>query len=574
MSERPEEQPERDELPEVAVAPRRGVSIVWLIPVIAGLIALWLGYTTIMEQGPTVFITFKTAEGLEAGKTKVKYRDVEVGQVEDVEIAEDASHVIVTASLIKGTEPHLTENTRFWVVRPRLGAGGISGLSTLVSGAHIEIEVVDIESGLGDPKRTFTGLEVPPVVLAYEPGRRFLLRADSLGSVGPGSPIHFRGLDVGEVLGYELAEDGRGVKIHAFIKEPHYGLVREESRFWNASGIEVSVGADGVKISTTSLQALLTGGIAFETPFSGASTGPAEEGTVFRLYDDLASVSEAAYTEKTPYVAYFDGSVRGLQVGAPVEFRGIRVGSVTDVALEINQVTTDIRVSVTFQIEPQRVNVLDVTGAKTKERGDPYENMADLVERGLRAQLESGSLLTGQLVVELAFHPDSPAAELRTKGRYPEIPTVPSDLEEIRQSVEQVLANIANLPLEALVEDLRRTIQNADRLIASPELMQSVVSLNKTLDDIQGLVRNIDGKAAPVLTSIEDASEAAEAALLQAKTTLVSADGFVGEKSAVRYDLSQLMKELTEAARSIRFLTDYLEQHPEALIRGKAGTGD
>ena len=576
MSERPEEPPERDELPEAAVAPSRGVSIVWLIPVVAGLIALWLGFTTIMEQGPTITITFNTAAGVEAGKTKIKFRDIEVGLVENVAIAEDGSQVIVTASLIKEAESHLTEYTRFWVVRPRLGVAGVSGLDTLFSGAYIEIELKlkDGESEPGAPRRAFTGLEVPPVVLSYEPGRQFLLRADSRGSLSLGSPIYYRGLEVGEVLGYELADDDWGVQIHIFIKEPHNRLVREESRFWNVSGIDVSVGADGVKFSTASLQALLAGGIAFETPISGASTGPAEEGTVFRLYDDLTGVSEATYTEKAPYVAYFDGSVRGLQVGSPVEFRGIRVGSVTDVALEINQGTTEIRVSVTFQIEPQRVNVLDVTGAKTKERGDPYENMAELVERGLRAQLESGSLLTGQLVVVLAFHPDSPAAELRTKGKYPEIPTVPSDLEEIRRSVEQVLANIASLPLEGLVADLRQAIQNADRLIASPELMQSVVSLNKTLDDIQVLVRNVDGKGVPMLASIHDTSQAAKAALLQAKSTLVSADGFVGEKSEVRYDLSVLMKELTEAARSIRFLTEYLERHPEALIRGKAGTGD
>ncbi len=564
MSEQVDSPPEPDELPEVDVKARRGLSIVWLIPLVAAVIAAWLAYTTITAQGPTVTITFVTANGLEAGKTKVKYRDVEVGQVEEVEIARDGSHIIVTASLKKGAEPHLTDGTKFWVVRPRLSAGGVSGLGTLVSGSYIEVE-----PGSGAPARSFTGLELPPVVRAYEAGRKFLLQSDKLGSLNPGSPIYYRGIDVGQVLGYELAGEGQGVTIHIFVKEPHFRLVQENSRFWNASGIEISVGADGFSVSTTSLETLLAGGIAFDTPVSAASAEPAPEGAKFRLFDDLASVSEATYTEKVAYLAYFDGSVRGLKVGAPVEFKGIRVGSVTDVRLEIDRGTTAVRIPVTFQIEPQRVHVVD-----GEVESEPYQVMARLVRRGLRAQLQSGSLLTGQLLVELDFHPESPQAELRTKGKYPEIPSVPSDLEAITRSVEQVLAKLGGLPLEGLVEDLRRTVQDVDRLVASPEIKQTVVSLNQTLTDLQALIRNVDRGAGPLLASVADTSKAAEAALLQAKTTLVSADGFVGERSEVRHDLSKLLQELSDAARSIRFLADYLEQHPEALIRGKTGLGD
>jgi len=219
---------------------------------------------------------------------------------------------------------------------------------------------------------------------------------------------------------------------------------------------------------------------------------------------------------------------------------------------------------VTFQIEPQRVHVVN-----SEEESEPHEVMARLVKRGLRAQLQTGSLLTGQLLVELDFHPESPPAELKTKGKYPEVPTVPSELEEITQSVEQVLAKIAGLPLEGLVEDLRSTIQDADRLIASPEIMETVVSLNQTLLDMQQLVRHVDAEAVPLLASVEKTSQTAQATLLQAKTALVTADGLMGQDSEIRYDLGRLLQELTETARSIRFLTDYLEQHPEALIQGK-----
>ena len=564
MSEQADRPTERDELPEVAVQARRGVSIVWLIPLVAVVIAAWLAFTTIMAQGPSITITFLTAEGLEAGKTRVKFRDVDIGLVEEVRIAEDASHIVVIASLAKGAEPHLTAGTKFWVVRPRLSAGGVTGLSTLVSGSHIEVE-----PGTGAATRQFTGVEVPPVVRVYEAGRKFVLRSDRLGSLNAGSPIYYRGIKVGQVLGYQLEEESRGVTIHIFVKEPHIRLVRDNSRFWNASGIDVSVGADGFTVSTASLEAILAGGIAFDSPASATSIEPAEEGTTFKLFDDLASVGEAAYTEKTPYVAYFDGSVRGLQVGAPVEFRGIRIGSVTDVALEIDRESTSVRIPVTFQIEPQRVNVVGVAAEASQGQRGGHERMARLVESGLRAQLQRGNLLTGQLVVGLDFHPDSPPAELRLKDRYPEFPTVPSDLEAITRSVDQVLAKIADLPLESLVEDLRQTVRDADQLISSPEVLQAVTSLNQTLTDMQTLIRNVDGRAGPLLTSVADTSKAAEAALLQAKTTLISADGVLGESSEVRYDLGRMLHELSEAARSVRVLADYLERHPEALIQGK-----
>ncbi len=545
MSEQNQASPERDEVPEVAVAQRRGISIVWLIPLVAGAIAVWLGYKTISEQGPTVTITFQTGEGLVAGKTKVKYRDVEVGTVDEVTISQDAQTIIVTASLAKGSDEFITDGTKFWVVRPRLGLGGVSGLGTLVSGAYIAIE-----PGPGVQTRSFTGLEVPPVVPGFEEGREFVLRSETLGSLNPGSPIHYRGINVGEVLRYELAGEGRGLDIHIFVKSPHYDLVRMNSRFWNASGINVSVGADGFNVTTASMAAVLAGGVTFDTPASAQEVEPAPEGTVFKLFKDLASVSEATYTEKEPYVSYFDGSVRGLQVGAPVEFRGIRIGTVTDVGLEINRRTMNVRIPVTFQIEPQRFQLTDVTGAMmTDPNADPYAETARLVKLGLRAQLQSGSLLTGQLLVALDFHPKAPEAELRTKGRYPEIPTVPSNLEQITQSVEQVLGKVAALPLDELIADLRTTLKSA----------------NQTLTVAQSLVSNVNGNVGPLLVSLQETSKAAE-------KTLVSAEGAIGDESDLRYELSVLLQELTETARSIRFLTDYLEQHPEALLTGKGGS--
>ena len=292
MRDKPSEL-DQDDVPEAAVKERRRFSIVWLIPLVAGAIGIWLAYVTISEQGPTITMTFKTAEGLEAGKTKIKYKDVEVGRVEEVELSEDFSHIVVTAQMDKSAAHYMNEGTRFWIVRPRIGLGGVSGLGTLVSGSYVELE-----PGEGTSTTSFTGLEEPPPITSDVPGRRFVLRATELGSVARGSPLYFRGIEVGKVLSHQLADDDRTLMIDFFVNAPHDRLVEAESRFWNASGLRVSMSAEGVDVRTESLQALAIGGIAFDTPADVRSDTPAEEGHVFHLYDSFRSVSEAAYTEK------------------------------------------------------------------------------------------------------------------------------------------------------------------------------------------------------------------------------------------------------------------------------------
>ncbi|MDH3664878.1 MAG: MlaD family protein, partial [Alphaproteobacteria bacterium] len=319
--------PEHD-LPTPTERQRRGVSMVWIIPLVAAAIAAWLAFVALSERGPTVSISFKTAEGLEAGKTKVKYKDVDVGLVTEVTLSEDLSHIVVTAEMAKGAEAHMNDGTRFWIVRPRVGAGGVSGLSTLVSGAYVEID-----PGEGEPESTFVGLEEPPLIDSDVAGREFVLRTDTLSSISRGSPIQFRGLDVGEILGYELDEDGQGVSLHAFVQEPYDRLVSERTRFWNTSGISLELSADGINASTGSLQSLLVGGIAFDTPLTSTVEEAAAPGTAFPLYDSFKSLTEAAFVKTVPFLVHFDGSVRGLRVNAPVEFRGMKVGRVADVRL-------------------------------------------------------------------------------------------------------------------------------------------------------------------------------------------------------------------------------------------------
>lgn len=539
--------PEVDDVPEVEVGARRGFSIVWLIPLVAGAIALWLGYSTLREQGPIITISFKNAEGLEVDKTKVKYKDIEVGLVEEVAISEDLSHIVVTARMHKEAEPYMSEGTRFWIVRPRVGVGGVSGLGTLVSGAYI-----GLDPGGGGPAREFLGLEEPPPIRSDVAGRRFVLQAEKLGSVSRGSPLYYRDIEAGQVLGYSLADDKESLVIDLFVNAPHDQLVRANSRFWNASGFDVSFGADGVNVSVESLQALLAGGIAFDTPAIGRPGEAAAEGTTFWLFDSLRSVTESAYTLKVPFLVYFDGSVRGLRPGAPVEFRGMKIGSVTNVQLEVDADDT-IRIPVTIAIEPERISFAD--GGDPGER--PYENMAKLVERGLRAQLKSGNLVTGELLVDLDFHPDSALATPEQSGTYPVIPSVPTELEVLTASITGVLSELAALPLADLVADLRRTVQGVEVLVASPDTKETVAALNRSATQLEALLSSLEQRVGPLLG--------------RAESTLASTEGLVGDNSQLRYDVAALVKELTGAARSIRVFADYLERHPEALIRGKAG---
>jgi paraquat-inducible protein B len=527
--------------PEAIVKTKKSFSfsLVWLVPVVAALIGGWLVYKALSEKGPTITITFETAEGLEAGKTKIKYKEVEVGQVESITLGEDGSHVIVTAEMVKGTEEHLTENTRFWVVRARVAAGVATGLGTLFAGAHIAL---DLGEPGGEPTLSFKGLEIPPVVTTGLPGRHFLLKAARLGSLDVGSPIYYRQIKVGQVVAYEMVEGGEAVDFKIFIHAPYHEYVRENSRFWNASGVDISVDASGIKVNTESLVSMLIGGIAFDTPASLEPAGPAEKNATFELYESREQVSEEAYIRERPWLLYFDGSVRGLAVGAPVELQGIKIGEVADIRLEFDWEKLAFRIPVMIETEPGRINFV---GRKTV---DEKRGMDILVEKGLRAQLKTGSLLTGQLLVSLDFHEDVPPAKINWDGKYPELPTIPTPMEEITSGVTRIVEKLDTIPLEQIGKDLQKTMAN----------------LSKTTADLQKLVQKLDANVAP----------AATATLEQAQTTLITVDRLLKAESPTGYELKRALGELAEAARNISILADYFERHPESLIFGKDASNE
>jgi len=524
--------------PEAVVKVRKQFSIVWVVPLVALLIGGWLAFKAISEKGPTITITFKTAEGLEAGKTKIKYKDVEVGQVQSIDLTEGGSDVTVTAELRKSAEPHLTENTRFWVERARIGAGGASGLGTLFAGAYIG---VDIGKPGGKPARSFKGLELPPVITTGLPGSHFTLQAEKLGSLDIGSPIYYRQIKVGQVVAYELGKNGKHVDIKIFIDAPHHGDIFENTRFWNASGLDVAVDASGIRINTQSFLTMMIGGIAYDTPANLEPGAPAQEGATFKLYASREKIFEKAYVERKPWLLYFDGSVRGLAVGAPVELQGIQIGEVTDITLEFDREKLAFRIPVLIELEPERIKFIG--GERALSTAERKRGMDILVARGLRAQLKTGSLLTGQLLIGLDFHSEAAPAKINWDGRYPELPTIPTPMEEITSGVTRIVEKFDKIPLEQIGKDLQQTMAN----------------LSKTTANLQTLVQKLDANVAPAATDT----------LKQAQTTLIKVDRLLNADSPTGHELKRALAELADAARNISILMDYLERHPDSVIFGK-----
>lgn len=545
------EDPPLEGLPEGEAFTRGRLSIVWLIPVLALLVGGWLGYKTWTERGPTINISFKAAAGLQVGKTLIKFKDVEIGKVTAIRVAEDLKSVLVTAALVAGTERWLTRGTRFWIARPRVAAGRVSGLDTLLSGAFIEMDPV-IE---GKRERDFAGLEEPPLFKTDEPGKRFKLRSEGGGVVSTGTPIYYRSQQVGQVVSSRLDDEGKAIEIEVFVAAPHDRLVRTNTRFWNISGLDLTLDANGIRLNSESFMTMLLGGVTFATPATiDEESLEAPEGETFRLYANQDEAHAQAYETKKRYLLFFDGSVRGLSIGAPVLLRGIEIGKVLDVQLDFDIENFTFEIPVLIEIEPERVNIKG-----NADEVDYDQSIEQLVAAGLRGQLQTGSLVTGQLYVELGFHPHAPPATVTERGGFKVVPTVPASLEAVAAKVNDLLDTLGGLPLKEIAHNVLGTVEGTNRLVNSNEVSGSLAELQRLLAQTNGTLDKIDRQVVP---------EAA-AALSQARGTLRTAQELVARDSIIIGEAERLLRELSTAARSVKGLADYLERHPEALIKGK-----
>ena len=549
--------PAPEDVPSPQASQWAGLPWVWAVPIVALLIAGWLGYRALIERGPTITISFQSAEGIEADRTAVRYKDVDLGRVIKVGLSPDHSRAMVTARMTREAEPLLRADTTFWVVRPRFGLSGISGLTTVLSGPYIGMLPGKGQAGAS----AFTGVEIPPPKEGLVGGQSYTLIANRLSEISDGSPIYFHGVQVGEVTSHELSDrDGR-VALHIFIYAPHPALIHPLSRFWVASGLDVSIGAQGVRIATAPLLTILSGGIVFDTPDNELGAKPSPPGSKFFLFADQKAADEAAEPTRVSYRLRFPGSLRGVDVGTPVELLGRPVGQVTAIRLEYDPATDAIRVPVTIEVAPHRIKVAgEHLDTAVKDPTAATNRMfTDLIAKGLRAQLVGANLLTSQRVIALDFVPGAPPAELVRTEPYPELPTVEgSGIEQITSSASRLMDKLAALPLDQLVEQIRRMIGHADGLVGSPDAKRSLHNLDLTLANAAQLTRTADVQVGPLLQRLNSAAE-------QLRGTLM----VIGNNPAAGNDLARTLGELKDAARSIRVLADYLERHPESLLRGK-----
>jgi len=534
---------------------RHRVSIVWLIPAIAAAAAAWLAWQALAARGPVITIIFSNAAGLEVGKTKVEHNNLELGLIQSLEPTADFAHVLATVQMDKSAEGHLGRDTRFWVVRPRLSVEGISGLSTLISGAYVELD-----PGQGPAANQFAALDEPPVISGNEPGRTFTLQATRVGSAAQGDPIYYRGVKVGQVLGDDLSNADNGVTVRAFVRAPYDQLVREGTRFWNASGVTVTVGSDGLKIRSESLLAMLAGGIDFDVPAGGEPGVVAKPDASFTLYDDAGAANDAVYIRKARFLLHFSGSVENLKPGNEVRMQGMRIGQVADVHMEFDAATDRVSVPVVIEIEADRVKLLHdlATPSDFEQRADA--TFGRFVARGLRARLTSASLVTGQKVVDLDFVRDAPEMKMRRDGEYPEIPTIATD------DLDTVIASANDL-----LGSLQVTVTKLNGIVSSPAVMRSVHSLDSSLANLDYVSRDARAGIGPLIAALRVAAGSADAALKQASGTLAVAQNALGSRSGDGGDLAGTLREIENAARSLRILADYLESHPNSLLFGKSG---
>ncbi len=526
-----------EDLPQPIVRRHRhNAWLIWLVPALAALVGISLVVNSWLQAGPVIAISFQSAEGLEANKTPVKYKNVVIGKVHSIRLSEDRSKVVVKVALEKNAASFATKDTRYWVVRPRIGLGGVSGVDTLLSGAFIGADVGDSKESRND----FEGLEIPPSVTHGVPGKSFTLHADDLGSLDIGSPVYYRRIQVGQVVSYKLDANCKCVSVQVFVKGPNDQYVTHSTRFWNASGVDLTVGADGLKLNTQSLATVLAGGVAFQDPAGPHDASPASENDSYQLFGDMTTAMAPPDGEPRYIRMRFDQSLRGLAVGAPVEFLGINIGKVVSVNLDYDETTHRFPILVGAVVYPQRLGrAQDKLAAQAQRQGDDVDMshmMGVLIEHGLRAQARSGNLLTGQLYIALDFVPKAPKVDYDPSAKPLMIPTVPGSFDKLQEQLGEIVDKIQKIPFDSIGKHL-----------------------DDTLGQLDTTLKQVNGEVLPAFTGT----------LQNAKQTLGHADQVLSSDSPLQQNLGNTLQELERMARSLRVLSDYLGSHPESLIRGR-----
>ena len=527
-------------------------NIVWVVPAIALLLGAWLLYRNFAVRGPVADVRFDTADGIFAGKTDVRCRSVRVGVVRTVKLADDLRSVLTKLEFDPDAECLLRAGTRFWVVKPRLSATEFSGVGTLITGSYIELDPGPRE---GEAQTTFKGLETPSASNRSVPGRRLLLSAGDAGSLAVGSPVYYRGFEVGRIEGSSLDKDGLKVMYDAFISDEYSNLVTANTRFWNTSGIDLSAGMDGVKLRTPSFQAMVSGGVSFGLTEGSEPGKIVADRTVFTLYRDEDAARHAVFNPTVKFLLLFDQTVRGLSERSTVEFRGIKIGKVTDISFDLRPVAGDMRIPVLVEIDPSLM--------RPRMTRDLTTNAADFIKeavaKGLRAALKTGSLLTGEMFVDLDYYYDAAPAELGKVGEFTTIPTVSSSFAQLEGKLTAILDKIQALPIDKIMADIAAAAAEAKVTIANSrttliEIEATAAAARKMLDDPD--FRKLPADMRRTLAELQKSVASA------------------GPDGAVQGDLLRTLDELRASLRSLKALSTTIDEKPNSLLFGRESSGN
>ena len=509
--------------------------LVWVIPILAALLGASLMLQSWRSTGPRITISFQSADGLQVGKTLVKYRSIVIGRVSALTLNSAEDGVEVTVDLDRSAANAATEESHFWVQHPQLGIDGGAKLDSLLSGAYIGVEM----GRSGKPQHTFLGLEAPPALAHGRTGRLLTLRADSLGSLQPGAPVYFRQMRVGRVTETLLETSHQGVQIRVFVDAPNDTLISTRTRFWNASGVDLSLNAEGLQLRAESLAAVLSGGIAFEDAPAEFGAIETQRGEDFTLYTNRRAAFAPAAGESHLVRMRFKHALRGLTVGAPVEMVGVEIGHVSAIDLEYTPKDQSFAVVVSAMLFPQLMGhayeTLAAEGTAASE-----DRMAilvgRLVDRGLRVQPRLGSLLTGQLYLSIDFMPSSSRVAFDASRRPLELPTVDSTTGELQLRVASIAEKLDNIPLGHIGSQL-----------------------DGSLSSLQTLLGHVDHDLLPPAT----------ATMVDARATLSTLRGTISDDSPLHDKIDRTLEDTDATLLEIRSLAGYLQRHPDALVRGR-----
>lgn len=519
----------------------KGISPVWIVPLLALAVALWMVWQDTRGTGPTITVAVEDAEGIEAGKTQIKVRNVDVGQVTEVRLSDDFSSAVVEVAMNSGTERMLNADTRIWVVKPRIGRQGVSGLGTLLSGAYIRLQ----PGSSKERQSHFEALEQPPVTPQETPGRRLILTSEGQTTITVGDSVQYQGFTVGQVEQAEFLVEERETRYQIFVKAPYDELLTENTRFWLQRGVSIQWNSQGLDLALGSLESLLGASVTFGVP-EGQPRGKKLTGDQnFTLFESLEDAKQQGYIHGIDYVVLLNESVSGLEKGAPVQFKGVRVGTVREVPLrwfpDESEEAPLKRIPILIRFEPERLRGLVAdTDIENWEKRLP-----ELFEDGLRANIRAANLLTNSLFVDVRFYPDDDKSDVGEKfAGYPVMPAMASDFTRLEEKLTELMDKFNQLPLEQGLNDFS-------------EAMTSIDSTAQKLDSVsQSLAAIVEQPQMQQLPQLMQQN------LIQLKELT----GSFNEGSPTRQQLNQTLTEIEQLSRELKPVIELLQEQPNSLI--------